>query len=210
MWCIPAAVTVKPKPAVCTSPQVLDAATNTCVTPLSIAVPTLPSGTVGTSYSAMFTGPTGGLAPYTVVVTAPAGLSGSLSGSTVTLAGTPTVSGTFSVGIAVVDANNKPFNTTAALTIAPKPVVTPPVSCTAPAGSKSYGGIQGSATAVSSTNVTIKGVVVNVPACTTISWQGNWSVITKAIRVGYNVQVQKGYTLNGVITATSIIVDNGL
>jgi hypothetical protein len=33
MWCIPTSVTVKPVPVVCTAPQVLDAATNTCVTP---------------------------------------------------------------------------------------------------------------------------------------------------------------------------------
>ncbi|WP_347989644.1 putative Ig domain-containing protein [Methylomonas sp. AM2-LC] len=206
MWCVPTTVTVKPKPAVCTAPQVLDVPTNTCVTPLSIAVPTLPSATVGKLYSTTFAGPTGGLAPYTVTVGAPAGLSGSLSGSTVTLAGTPTANGTFSVSLSVVDANGKTFSTTAPLTIASAPVLT----CTKPAGATTYNGIQGNATAVSGTSVTIKGVVVNVPACTAISWQGNWTGLTKAIRVGYNVQVQKGYVLNGVITATSLTVDNGL
>lgn len=206
MWCIPTSVTVKPKPAVCTAPQVLDVPTNTCVTPLSIAIPTLPSGTVGVAYSTTFAGPTGGLAPYTVKVAAPAGLSGSLTGTTITLAGTPTTSGPFSVGISVVDANNKTFATTASLTIATRPAA----SCTKPAGATTYNGIQGNATAVSANSVTIKATVVNVPACTSISWKGKWSGLTKAIRVGYNVQVQKGYALNGVITATSLTVDNGL
>ncbi len=91
-----------------------------------------------------------------------------MSGSTVTLTGTPTVSGTFSIGISVVDANGKAFAITAALTIAL-------------VGSKSYGGIQGNATAASGTSVTIKGVVVNVSACTSIIWEGNWGGLTKAI-----------------------------
>jgi hypothetical protein len=38
LWCIPTTVTVKPVPVVCTTPQVRDAATNTCVTPVPVCV----------------------------------------------------------------------------------------------------------------------------------------------------------------------------
>jgi hypothetical protein len=63
-------------------------------------------------------------------------------------------------------------------------------------------------TAVNGTTVTIGSTLVTVPACAAITWKGNWSGLTKAIRVGYNVQVSKGYVLNGITTATAVIVDN--
>jgi hypothetical protein len=70
--------------------------------------------------------------------------------------------------------------------------------------------ILANATAVNRTSVTIGNTVVTVPVCATITWNGNWSGLTQAIRVGYNVEVTSGYVVNGTTTATALIVDNGL
>ncbi len=76
--------------------------------PLSITTTSLPSGTVGTAYSATLSA-TGGTSPYTWSVAAgslPTGLS--LSASVGTISGTPTASGSFTFTIQVTDsAGNK-------------------------------------------------------------------------------------------------------
>jgi len=75
--------------------------------PLVLTTTTIPNGTVGVAYSTTFTA-TGGTAPDTWSVssgTLPGGLS--LNSSTGTLSGTPTVSGSFSFGILVTDANGQ-------------------------------------------------------------------------------------------------------
>lgn len=174
--------------------------------PLTLATPSFTKGTVGTAYPAVSIAPTGGWSPYTIAVS---GLPSGLTFKGSSISGTPTASGTFKLAISIVDAKGNKFNnTTSTVTIAAKPA---PASCTAPAGSTAYtGNLQGNVTAVSGTKVTVGNTVINVPACATISWQGNWAGLTKAIRTGYNVQVSNGYTVNGVTTATSLIVDNGL
>ena len=176
--------------------------------PAIIFTPTLPSATQGTAYSATLTA-SGGVAPFTYTAT---GLPSGLSLSSGVVAGTPTVTGQFPVTLTATDIKGNAVSATVTLSVAaaPAPTPAPAPSCTAPTGSKAYGGIQANATAVNGASVTIGTTVVTVPACATIKWQGNWSGLAKAIRVGYNVQVSKGYTLNGTITATSLIVDNGL
>ena len=175
----------------------------------------LPSGTVGQSYSGSIAG-TKGTGPYTITVT---GLPAGLTNSNGNIDGTPTAAGSYAVQISVADSLGNTGTSNATIAIAAAPVVPPPVtppttppvaSCTAPAGSKSAPGVQANVTTVLGSTVTIGKTVVTVPSCAAISWQGNWSGLTKAIRVGYNVQVSKGYVLNGVTFATSLIVDNGL
>jgi hypothetical protein len=168
---------------------------------------TLPAtGTVGVLYSGSAT-VTGGVAPFTWTASGlPTGVSISTAG---VISGIPTIAATFGTPtITVTDTAKQTVSVTGNnIIISAAP---PTATCTAPAGSISYGGVQANVTAVNGTSVTIGTTVVTVPACATISWQGSWSGLTKAIRVGYNVQVSKGYTLNGVITATSLSVDNGL
>ncbi len=89
-----------------------------------------PGATVGVAYSQTFSG-SGGTAPYSFAVssgTVPIGLS--LNGSTGTLSGTPTSSGTFNFTIRATDASGSggPFSGTRAYTI----VVASPVMVIAP------------------------------------------------------------------------------
>ncbi|HXI43018.1 MAG TPA: putative Ig domain-containing protein, partial [Bryobacteraceae bacterium] len=92
--------------------------------------PTLPSGTVGVSYSPVTLGATGGTAPYSWSITVgapPAGLT--LGGSTGIISGTPTSGGTVSFTVQVSDAKSvtstKQFTITIAngLTIATAPTL---------------------------------------------------------------------------------------
>ena len=179
--------------------------------PLTLATPTFTQGTVGTSYPAVTIAPTGGWTPYTIAVS---GLPAGIIFNGTKISGTPTVSGKFKLAISVADAKNNSYSiTTSTITIAPKPAPAPapaPAACSAPAGSTTAPNIQANVTAVNGTSVTIGTTVVTVPACTAITWKGNWTGLTKVIRVGYNVQVSKGYVSKGITTATSLIVDNGL
>ena len=185
------------------------ATTMTAWTPLTVATPTLANGTIGVLYPSVTIKVSGGWSPYTLAVTGlPTGMK--LSGTAIS--GTPTVSGTFKLAISAADAKNNKFSiTTSTITIGTTPVPAPapaPAACTVPAGSKTAPNIQANVTAVNGTTVTIGSTLVTVPACAAITWKGNWSGLTKAIRVGYNVQVSKGYVLNGITTATAVIVDN--
>jgi hypothetical protein len=92
---------------------------------------TLPAGTEGSSYKATLA-VTGGTAPYvfsTAAGTLPAGVS--LAGSTGTISGTPTASGSFSFSISVVDAKGdskeQGLRMTVAAAAAP-PTSNPPAS----------------------------------------------------------------------------------
>jgi len=49
-----------------------------------------------------------------------------------------------------------------------------------------------------------------VTNCTTITWNGNWSGMTKSIKTGYQADMTKGYSYNGISYAQSLIIDNGL
>jgi hypothetical protein len=164
--------------------------------------------------------PTGGFTPYTIAIT---GLPSGLIFNGTAITGKPTVSGTFPLSISVADTQGNKFNiTTSSITVVAAPVVTPtPVvkptppnpatSCTIPTGGKALtSNPQANVTGVTASTFNIAGKTYNFLPCTKISWQGNWSGLTKAIRNSYNVQVNSGYTLNGVVYTTSLIVDNGL
>ncbi|MBR0091108.1 MAG: putative Ig domain-containing protein [Lachnospiraceae bacterium] len=97
--------------------------TGTSITAPSVTTPTLPSGGVGTAYTAMLSAK--GTAPFTWSATGlPAGLS--INSSTGEISGTPTESGTFTVN---VTATNSAGNDTKTLTLnivpASAPVPTP-------------------------------------------------------------------------------------
>ena len=177
---------------------------------LTLATPTFTKGTVGTPYTPVTIAPKGGWTPYTI---AASGLPSGLTFNGTTISGTPTVFGTFPLAISVADAQNNKYNiTTSTITISPAAAPPPALagSCTAPTGSTVAPTILANATAVNGTSVTIGNTVVTVPVCATITWNGNWSGLTQAIRVGYNVEVTSGYVVNGTTTATALIVDNGL
>jgi hypothetical protein len=91
------------------------------------------------------------------------------------------------------------------------PVVVPPVvipSCTAPAGSKSVTG-HAKISTVNAGSVVISGKTVNVLNCTKITYNGSYNAkYPKALTVNYDDE-WSGYSLNGIIYATSMIVDNG-
>ncbi|MGD0961081.1 MAG: putative Ig domain-containing protein [Methylomonas sp.] len=165
--------------------------------------PALPAATVGTAYSAAISA-IGGYGSFNYSASnLPAGLS--LTGNVIS--GKPTTAGASNISLTATDAAGTVSQASPILSVNPAAVVT---SCTAPAGSKSAKTIQANVSSVNGANVTIGNTVVTVPACAAITWNGNWSGLTKAIRVGYNVEVTKGYVVNGVTTATSLIVDNGL
>jgi len=109
----------------------LSIASSANTSPLSITTTSLPSGTVGTPYSAALTA-TGGTTPYTwqfTSGTAPAGLSLRNNGA---ISGTPTTAGTYSVGLTVTDKSKPAQSRFIAFTviIAPKPVTIAPLSIT--------------------------------------------------------------------------------
>jgi hypothetical protein len=92
--------------------------------PLALTTATLPNGTVGTPYSAAI-GVTGGTSPYSCSITSgtlQAGLTLTSAGCVVS--GTPTASGTVSLGIHATDASNpqESTNGTVSLTINPATV----------------------------------------------------------------------------------------
>jgi hypothetical protein len=180
------------------------ASTTAVALPLTVSS-TLPAGTVGTSYSYTVK-PTGGWSPYSISVI---GLPSGLTFSNGVISGSPLVSGTFPVSISVVDSNNNKYNvTTASIVINPASG-----SCSAPAGSTAAADVVGKITATSGTapmtvSVGTKSFVVT--NCTAITWNGNWSGMTKSIKTGYSADMTKGYVSNGISYATSLIIDNGL
>lgn len=98
---------------------------------------------------------------------------------------------------------------TIAPTATPVPTATPtPVpatSCVAPTGAKSWNDVHNRLKAISGDTLTIGSKQVVTLPCTTIQWKGT----AKALVVGYDVDANKGYILNGVNYATNLIVDNG-
>jgi len=95
------------------------------VSPLEVTTTSLPSGTVGTAYSATLSA-SGGTPPYTWSVSAgsvPPGLSLLQSG---TISGTPTTSGTFSFTVKVTDSTGTSATADLSITIAPSSVTPPP------------------------------------------------------------------------------------
>lgn len=77
--------------------------------PLTLPTTTLPGGTVGVAYASGAIAPTGGTAPYQFTVTGlPAGMtrtpSSGTSGANLTLGGTPTQTGNFTVQVTATDA----------------------------------------------------------------------------------------------------------
>jgi hypothetical protein len=190
---------------------VIDAVGATATKTLSLVVndqsisfaPVLPVATVGTGYSTTLAA--SGYGPFIYTASGlPAGLA-LTTGNVVS--GTPTIAGTSVVTLTATDAAGSASSAIVTLVVNPAAVG---ASCTAPTGSTSVKTIKANVTAVNGASVTIGTTMVTVPTCATINWQGNWSGLTKAIRVGYNVEVKKGYVVNGVTTATSLIVDNGL
>jgi hypothetical protein len=165
--------------------------------------PVLPAATVGTAYNASLAA--SGYAPFSYTAS---GLPAGLAVTGTAISGTPTTAGTAAVTLTATDAAGATASSIATLVVNPAAVVA--TSCTAPTGAKTAKTIQANVSAVNGTSVSIGTTVVTVPSCATISWKGNWTGLSKAIRVGYNVEVTKGYVVNGVTTASALIVDNGL
>jgi hypothetical protein len=165
---------------------------------------TLPSGVVGTAYTGSVTASGG----YGALSFSTAGLPTGLTLSGISISGIPTTAGTFPVTFTVTDALGTTASTSGNISISGAVVV--PTTCTLPTGAKSSAGIHAKVSAVSGSNIIIGTKPVTVLPCTVITWSGNWSGLTKAIRVGYSADMTKGYVLNGVTYATKINVDNGL
>jgi hypothetical protein len=178
--------------------------------PISSFSANLPAGTVGTAYS----GTLSAIGGYGALNYSASGLPTGLTLSGNTVIGTPTtVTGTPATPVVftVTDALGTTKSISSNISVSAAAVTTTSgSSCTAPTSSKAAKTIQANVSAVNGTSVTIGKTVVNVPSCAVITWNGNWSGLTKAIRIGYNVEVKKGYVVNGVTTATALIVDNGL
>jgi hypothetical protein len=98
--------------------------------PLSITTSSLPSGALNSAYGAVSINATGGFAPYSFGATGlPAGMTLSSGGS---LAGTPTVAGTFSASITVTDSEVIPATKNVVL---PLTITAPPLALSPGTGS---------------------------------------------------------------------------
>lgn len=104
---------------------------------IAVAPTTVPGGTVAIPYSQALSA-TGGIAPYTFVVSAgalPAGMS--LSGAGV-LSGTPTASGTFNTTVTATDANGQTGARAYAVQVAAPTIVVTPAMLPSPAQGLAY------------------------------------------------------------------------
>jgi hypothetical protein len=150
------------------------AASTTAVSlPLGLSV-TLPSGTAGAAYSGTVKAK-GGWSPYSISVS---GLPTGLSYANGSITGTTTLTGTFPLAISVIDSKNNKYNlTTASITI------NAAGACTLPSGSKSATEVVGKITGLSGSTypmtVTVGTASFVVTNCTTITWNGNWSGMSK-------------------------------
>jgi hypothetical protein len=176
-------------PVFCAAPKVRDAATNTCVTPAC------PTGQVRDANGVCAIPP--------VVCTAPK-VRNAATNTCVTPA-CPTGQVRNANGVCaippVVCAAPKVRDATKNTCVTP-PVVAP-ASCVAPAGSKSVSG-HAAISSVSGTRVVISGKTVNTLGCTKITYKGH----AKGLVIGYDDEY-KGYSVSGVIYATSMIVNDG-
>ena len=95
--------------------------------PLTITTGTLPNGTVGVAYSATI-GVTGGNAPYSCSLVTGILQAGLSLGANCVVSGTPTVSGTVSLGVKAADSSNPAVSTTGqvGLTIVAAPITLTP------------------------------------------------------------------------------------
>ncbi len=195
MWCIPTSVTVKPTPIVCVAPQVRDAATNTCVTPVPVCVAPQVLNAVSNT---CVTPPIVCVAPQvrdaatnTCVTPVPVCVAPQVLNAATNTCITPVP---VCVAPQVLDSASNTCVT---------PPVVAPTSCAAPAGSKSASG-HAAISSVSGASVVISGKAVNTLGCTKITYKGH----AKSLVIGYDDEY-KGYSINGVIYATSMIVDDG-
>lgn len=93
-------------------------ATTQVVSPVALAAATLPNGAVGQAYPATNISFSGGAPPYTVNVTGlPTGMMFLVTGTTVTIKGTPTQAGNFNVNVTVQDDNACPVSRSYPLTV---------------------------------------------------------------------------------------------
>ena len=100
------------------------------ILPLSISTTSLPSGIVNSAYGPVSINATGGFAPYSFgAIGLPAGLTLSSGGS---LAGTPTVAGSFSASITVTDSEVVPATKNVVL---PLTITAPPLALSPGSGS---------------------------------------------------------------------------
>ncbi|TAK63119.1 putative Ig domain-containing protein [Methylobacter sp.] len=157
----------------------------------------LGNGQVGVPYSGSLTA-TGGKGALNWSVT------GSIPGVNAAngvFSGTPTTAGTYALTVTVVDAYGTSATATNTVTIAAPVVTPPPASCTKPAGATSFSVSKQKITAVTATTITVGGKVV-VTGCATVAWND-----AKTFKVGDYAEVSKGFTANGINTATKITIN---
>lgn len=125
-----------------------------------------------------------------------------VNGADGVFSGTPTTAGTYVLTVTAVDAFGTSATATNTVTIA-APVVTPPppASCTRPADAKSFAVGKQKITAVTATTITVGGKVV-VTGCATVYWND-----ANTFKVGDYAEVSKGFTSNGINTATKITIN---
>lgn len=156
----------------------------------------LGNGQVGINYSGSLTA-TGGNGALNWSVT---GAIPGVNFANGVFSGTPSTAGTYKLVVTAADAYVTSASATYTVTIA-NPVAPPPASCTKPANAKSFAVSKQKITAVTATTITVGGKVVQT-GCATVSWNG-----AKTFRVGDFAEVSKGFTVNGINTATKITIN---
>jgi hypothetical protein len=198
--------------ALITYTGVLDQANFFCVTDtvsispgLTFPAISLPKGQAGIAYTKVPVIPTGGVAPYTIVVqNLPAGLNFTNS----IIGGIPQVAGSYTVSISINDNNGQssfqtlPLVIDAAPVVVPPPVVNPPVSCAKPKGAVSSAAKSIIASVNGSTVKTASGIALSVLPCATVEWNRSAHVYKVGDRIEW-----KGWVAGSVVDAAIVTLN---
>jgi len=152
----------------------------------------LPDGVLNTAYAASLTA-TGGVPPYSWTATGlPPGVT--ISASTGVVSGAPSLVGSYTPTVTVADTKGKSASVSSTV------VISAPVSCTAPAGSKQFEN-KGKITKVGAGYIVVGTTVVQTSACTKVEWNG-----AKSFAVGQTAESQ-GFTYGGANYAKIITIN---